>query len=53
MQMKIQINPTVTQKDKYTIDYFTAGPEKETDQEACARLIESIHNEFKDVYFRQ
>ena len=39
-------NPVVKNKDKYNIDYFHAGPERNADMKAIAEL----KNEFRDAF---
>ena len=52
MQTKVQILiqwsliRTNTQED-----YFMAAPDKEANRKGRVKLIKSIHNEFKDVFF--
>ena len=40
----------VSNKNKYEIGYFIAGPEKDADMKASDVLLQTIHNEFKDVF---
>ena len=42
--------PVVSNENKYKIEYFIAGPEKDADMKASAALTLSIHNKFKGVF---